>query len=97
MTSTVETATEIRPFHIDISDEALEDLRRRIAATNWPERETVADDSQGVQLATMRRLARYWETEYDWRTCEAKLNALPAIHHRDRRAGHPLHPRSLGA
>ncbi|HEU0245695.1 MAG TPA: alpha/beta fold hydrolase [Gaiellaceae bacterium] len=77
MTSTVETATEIRPFHIDISDEALEDLRRRIAATNWPERETVADDSQGLQLATMWKLARYWETEYDWRACETKLNAFP--------------------
>jgi pimeloyl-ACP methyl ester carboxylesterase len=77
MTSTVETATEIRPFHVDISDEALEDLRRRIAATNWPERETVADDSQGLQLATMRKLARYWETAYDWRACETKLNAFP--------------------
>jgi pimeloyl-ACP methyl ester carboxylesterase len=77
MTSTVETATEIRPFHVDISDEALDDLRRRIAATNWPERETVADDSQGLQLATMRKLARYWETAYDWRACETKLNAFP--------------------
>jgi pimeloyl-ACP methyl ester carboxylesterase len=77
MSSTVETAVEIRPFHLDISDEALDDLRRRIAATQWPEKETVADESQGVQLATMQKLARYWETEYDWRACEAKLNALP--------------------
>jgi hypothetical protein len=77
MDSTVETAVEIRPFHLDIPDEALDDLRRRIAATQWPEKETVADQSQGVQLATIQKLARYWATEYDWRTCEAKLNALP--------------------
>ena len=77
MSSTVESATEIRPFDVDVPDEALEDLRRRIAATQWPEKETVADQSQGVQLATMRELARYWETEYDWRACEARLNALP--------------------
>jgi hypothetical protein len=67
----------IRPFHMSIPEEALVDLRRRIAATRWPEKETVADQSQGVQLATMRELARYWATEYDWRKCEAKLNALP--------------------
>ena len=67
----------VRPFHIDIPEEALVDLRRRIAATWWPERETVPDGSQGVQLATMQELARHWGTEYDWRTCEAKLNGLP--------------------
>jgi len=77
MSSTVETATEVRPFHIDIPDEALDDLRRCIAATNWPEKETVSDESQGVPLALMQDLARYWATEYDWRTCEAALNALP--------------------
>jgi pimeloyl-ACP methyl ester carboxylesterase len=77
VTSTVETAVDIRPFHVDIPDEALEDLCRRIAATNWPEKETVADQSQGVQLATIQRLARYWMTDYDWRTCEANLNAHP--------------------
>jgi pimeloyl-ACP methyl ester carboxylesterase len=77
MSSTVETAAEVRPFHIDIPDEALDDLRRRIAATNWPENETVSDESQGVPLALMQNLARYWATEYDWRTCEAALNALP--------------------
>ena len=77
MSSIVETATDIRPFHFDVPDEALEDLRGRIAATNWPERETVADESQGVQLATMQNLARYWESAYDWRTCETKLNAFP--------------------
>lgn len=69
--------TSIRPFRFHASDEALADLRRRIEATKWPERETVADASQGVQLATMQALARYWASEYDWRRCEAKLDALP--------------------
>jgi pimeloyl-ACP methyl ester carboxylesterase len=69
--------TSIRPFRVRVSDEALADLRRRIEATRWPERETVDDQSQGVQLATIQKLARYWSTEYDWRKCEAKLNALP--------------------
>ena len=77
MSSTVETASDIRPFHVDIPDDALEDLRRRIAATNWPEKETVADQSQGVPLAMIQKLARHWMTDYDWRTCEANLNALP--------------------
>jgi pimeloyl-ACP methyl ester carboxylesterase len=77
MSSTVETTSDIRPFHVDIPDKALEDLRRRIAATNWPEKETVTDQSQGVPLAITQKLARYWATDYDWRTCEAKLNALP--------------------
>ncbi|HEY3201634.1 MAG TPA: epoxide hydrolase N-terminal domain-containing protein, partial [Actinomycetes bacterium] len=77
MGSTVETTTEIRPFQVDIPDEALEDLRRRIAATNWPEQETVTDQSQGVPLAMIQQLARYWMTDYDWRKCEARLNALP--------------------
>jgi pimeloyl-ACP methyl ester carboxylesterase len=77
MSSTVETAIDVRPFHVDIPDEALADLRRRIAATRWPSKELVADRSQGVQLATMQELARYWSTEYDWRRCEARLNALP--------------------
>ena len=67
----------IRPFQFHASDEALADLRRRIAATNWPSRETVADAAQGVQLATMRELAQYWQTGYDWRKVEARLNALP--------------------
>jgi pimeloyl-ACP methyl ester carboxylesterase len=66
----------IHPFRINIPEQALVDLRRRIAATKWPEQETVADASQGVQLATMQRLARYWATEYDWRKCEASLNEL---------------------
>src|SRR3984957_5701925 len=69
--------SEIRPFHIEFPAEDITDLRRRIAATRWPERETVTDDSQGVRLAMMQELARYWGTDYDWRACEAKLNALP--------------------
>jgi pimeloyl-ACP methyl ester carboxylesterase len=77
MNSTVEAATEIRPFHVDVPEDALDDLRRRIAATQWPEKETVADDSQGVPLAMIQKLARYWMTDYDWRACEANLNALP--------------------
>jgi pimeloyl-ACP methyl ester carboxylesterase len=67
----------IRPFQFKGSDEALADLRRRIAATRWPDKETVADQTQGVQLATMQELARYWGTDYDWRKVEAKLSALP--------------------
>jgi len=70
-------STAIRPFEVDVPDEALDDLRRRIEATRWPSKELVDDRSQGVQLATMRELARYWTTEYDWRKCEARLNALP--------------------
>ena len=77
MSKTVETALDIRPFDIDISEDELADLRRRIAATRWPEKETVADQSQGVQLATMQALARYWGTEYDFGRVEARLNALP--------------------
>jgi pimeloyl-ACP methyl ester carboxylesterase len=67
----------IRPFRVDVPQQAIDNLRQRIAMTQWPEKETVADSSQGVPLATMQELARYWATEYDWRTCEAKLNALP--------------------
>jgi pimeloyl-ACP methyl ester carboxylesterase len=69
--------TEIRPFRVEFPEEEIADLRRRIAATRWPERETVTDDSQGVRLELIQELARYWGTEYDWRTCETKLNALP--------------------
>jgi pimeloyl-ACP methyl ester carboxylesterase len=67
----------IRPFHVNVPEADLTELRRRIDATKWPERETVPDQSQGVQLATTQALARYWATEYDWRKIEAKLNALP--------------------
>jgi pimeloyl-ACP methyl ester carboxylesterase len=77
MSTTVGTTTEIRPFEFEVPDEQLADLRRRIEATRWPSKELVDDRSQGVQLATMRELARYWTTDYDWRACEARLNALP--------------------
>jgi pimeloyl-ACP methyl ester carboxylesterase len=77
MSTTVETATEIRPFQLDIPEDQLADLRRRIAATRLPTKELVEDRSQGVQLATIQALARYWANDYDWRKAEAKLNALP--------------------
>ena len=67
----------IRPFHVNVADADLTELRRRIKATVWPERETVTDATQGVQLATTQALAHYWATEYDWRKIEAKLGALP--------------------
>jgi len=69
--------TALRPFHVDVPEADLTELRRRIKATNWPERETVTDATQGVQLTTMQALARYWATDYDWRKVEARLNALP--------------------
>jgi pimeloyl-ACP methyl ester carboxylesterase len=77
MSTTVETTTEIRPFHTEIPQEEIDDLRRRIAATRWPSKELVEDRSQGVQLATTQALASYWTNDYDWREAEAKLNALP--------------------
>jgi pimeloyl-ACP methyl ester carboxylesterase len=67
----------IRPFEVHVADEDLAELRRRVAATRWPARELVSDRSQGVQLATIQELARYWTADYDWRSCEAQLNALP--------------------
>jgi pimeloyl-ACP methyl ester carboxylesterase len=77
MSSTVETPTEIHPFHVEVPEDELAELRRRIASARWPSRELVPDRSQGVQLATLQELARYWTTEYDWRKGEARLNALP--------------------
>jgi pimeloyl-ACP methyl ester carboxylesterase len=77
MSTGVETASEIRPFHVEVPEEELDELRRRILATRWPERETVDDSSQGVQLAMLRELARYWAEDYDFGRLEAKLNALP--------------------
>ena len=74
---TASASDAIREFHVNVPESELTELRRRITATRWPERETVADASQGVQLVTMQRLARYWATEYDWRKCEARLNAQP--------------------
>ena len=72
-----DTTTVIRPFHVNVPEAQLAELRRRITATQWPERETVTDQSQGVQLATIQKLARYWATDYDWRKVEAQLHALP--------------------
>ena len=83
-TSATQSATEqvadntaIRPFHFKAQQADLTDLRKRITATKWPEREQVADAAQGVQLATMQKLAQYWADKHDWRKCEAKLNAVP--------------------
>src|SRR5215472_17013005 len=67
----------IRPFKINVSDEAIVDLRRRLAATRWPDKETVTDQSQGAQLAKLQGLVQYWGNGYDWRKVEAKLNSLP--------------------
>jgi pimeloyl-ACP methyl ester carboxylesterase len=69
--------TDIRPFRVDVAEEQITDLQRRLSAVRWPSGELVEDRSQGVQLATLQELARYWATEYDWRACEARLNALP--------------------
>lgn len=77
MSTTVDTAIDIRPFHVEIPDDKLAELRRRIEATRWPSKERVEDRSQGVQLATLQELARYWVTDYFWRKAEEKLNALP--------------------
>jgi pimeloyl-ACP methyl ester carboxylesterase len=77
MGSATETAIDMRPFQVEISEEELAELRRRIEATRWPSKELVPDRSQGVQLAPLQELARYWTTDYDWRKAEAKLNALP--------------------
>src|SRR5204862_8141839 len=76
-TQTHETTPTVRPFSFNVPEAELTELRRRINATKWPERETVADASQGVQLATMQELARYWGADYDFRRFEARLNALP--------------------
>ena len=73
----MDTHPAVRPISIDVPEDELADLRRRIAATRWPSKELVEDRSQGVQLATMQELARYWTTNYDWRKAEARLNALP--------------------
>jgi pimeloyl-ACP methyl ester carboxylesterase len=98
MAQTTTTQPAVRPFRIDVPEEDLVDLRRRIAATRWPDRETVTDQSQGVPLAKIQEFVRYWETDYDWRKVEAKLNALPQfvteidgldIHFVHVRSGHP--------
>jgi hypothetical protein len=74
---------QILPYKVHFSDADLADLKRRILATKWPDREIVKDASQGVQLTTMQKLAKYWATEYDWRKVEARLNALPPVHYQD--------------
>ena len=75
--ATAADAAMLKPFSVHFTDEALTDLRRRVSATRWPDKEIVTDHSQGVPLATLQKLARYWETQYDWRKVEATLNALP--------------------
>src|SRR5262245_43471063 len=77
MGTAAETAIDIRPFQVDVPQEKLDELSRRIEATRWPSKELVDDRSQGVSLATTQALARFWTKEYDWRRCEARLNALP--------------------
>ena len=87
--------TAFRPFQVDVPEADLTDMRRRIKATRLPEKETVSDFSQGVQLAFIQALARYWATDYDWRKVEAQTERPTPVHHRDRWAGHPLHSRPL--
>src|SRR5918911_1635608 len=77
MSTTIESATDVRPFQVEVPEEQIDDLRRRIAATRWPSKELVEDRSQGVQLATMQELARYWTSDYDFGRLESRLNALP--------------------
>ena len=90
-------ATAIHPFRIEVPDEQLAELRRRLAATRCPSGELVADRSQGVQLATVQALADYWTTEYDWRKVRGETERAAAVHDRDRRGRDPLHPRQVAA
>ena len=96
MSTTVQNVTEIRPFHVDIPEEKLTELRRRIGARRLPSRELVADRSQGVQLATIQELARYWETELRLAQGPGEAQRLAPVHDRDRRGRDPLHPRQVG-
>jgi hypothetical protein len=91
--------TAIRPFRADIPEEALVELRRRIAATRWPDQETVDDQSQGIQLAKIKPLVEYWGTGYDWRKAEGGSQAQcpAAVHDQDRRRRHPLHSRPFAS
>ena len=91
------TTTEITPFHVDLAEEDLDDLRRRIGATRWPSKELVDDRSQGVQLATIQALADYWANEYDFGAGRGAAERAAAVHDRDRRRRHPLHPRALAS
>ncbi|MGH3063308.1 MAG: epoxide hydrolase family protein, partial [Gaiellaceae bacterium] len=95
MSTATETAIDIRPFQVEIPEDELAELRRRIEETRWPSKELVEDRSQGVQLKTIQELARYWTTEYDWRKAEANLNALPQFTTKiDGVAIHFIHVRS---
>ena len=87
--------TAIRPFRFEAADAELDEMRRRITATRFPEKETVADFSQGVQLAFIQALARYWATDYNWRQVRGATELSSPIHHRDRRVGYPLHSRPV--
>ena len=93
VTTEESAAAAIRPFTVEIPEAEIEALRARVAATRWPHKELVDDWSQGVQLAMLQELARYWATDYDWRKCEAELNALPQFKTEIDGLGHPLHPR----
>jgi len=85
----------IRPFKVKVPEKDLVDLRRRIAATRWPDKETVADQSQGVQLARLQELVRYWGTDYDWRKVRGEAQRSATIHDKHRWGRHSLHPRPL--
>ena len=93
--ATTSTRYAIRPFRIDIPEEAIADLRRRIAATRWPDQETVADASQGVQLATMQELARYWADRLRLAEVRGEAECSATVHDRDRWARHSFHSRSF--
>ena len=88
-------SSTIRPFSVNVPEEALVDLRRRIAATRWPDKETVDDRSQGKQLAKLQEIVRYWGTDYDWRKVEARAQRAAAVHDRDRRGRHSFHSRAI--
>ena len=97
MTVMTDRAAAIRPFRVEVSPADVDDLRRRLAATRWPEKETVSDFSQGVPLATMQKLVKYWSREYDFGRVEARLNALPQFVTEVDGLRHPLHPRQVTA
>ena len=97
MTMTVEAGVDIRPFQIDIPQGDLDDLRARLQAARFPTPELVKDASQGVQLATLKAVADYWATAYDWRSRRGSAQRAAAVQDHDRRAGHPLHPREVKA
>ena len=97
MTSQVGEEVAVHPFRVDVPEEDLDDLRRRIAATRWPSKELVEDRSQGVQLATMQELARYWADRLRLAQGRGEAQRPTAVHDRDRRGRHPLHPRALAS